>query len=61
MLDVGKATKQSNNVQIVKDKSQTAAQPSTNGADIRKFVDEIIDKTSTLVLSEVGRIFFSQL
>lgn len=54
-MDVGKtsSSKQSNNVPNVKEKSKNAVQPSINGADVRKFVDEIIDKASSLVLSEV--------
>ncbi|OVA10425.1 YbaK/aminoacyl-tRNA synthetase-associated domain [Macleaya cordata] len=51
----GKATKQSNNVEVVKEKSQSAAHPLSSGADIRKFVEEIIDKTSALVLSEITK------
>ncbi|XP_026406332.1 prolyl-tRNA synthetase associated domain-containing protein 1-like [Papaver somniferum] len=52
----GKASssKQSNNVPNVKEKSKNAAQPSINGADVGKFVDEIIDKASSLVLSEIN-------
>ncbi|MCL7036056.1 hypothetical protein MKW94_021818, partial [Papaver nudicaule] len=48
----GKATKQSNNVPSGKEKSKNVAQPSFNGADVGKFVDEIIEKVSSVVLFE---------
>ncbi|KAI3984128.1 hypothetical protein MKX01_035255 [Papaver californicum] len=52
----GKASssKQPNNVPSATEKSKTAAQPSINGANVGKLVEEIIDIASSVVLSEIN-------
>ncbi|KAK6246182.1 hypothetical protein QUC31_000960 [Theobroma cacao] len=51
---IAKAVKPSGNVQNVKEKPVTGARPSIPSADAGKFVEELLDKTSTLLLSEIS-------
>ncbi|GAV84112.1 YbaK domain-containing protein [Cephalotus follicularis] len=48
-----KAIKPSKNVQSVKDKSTNGVYPSSSLRDAEKFVEEILDKTSALLLSKI--------
>lgn len=48
-----KAVKPSNDVQKVKDKKATVTQPANFFTNTEQFVDEILDKTSAIVLTEI--------
>lgn len=43
----------------MKEKATNAVHPSISFADPSKFIEEILDKTSALVISEVTKILFS--
>ncbi|XP_010272801.1 PREDICTED: prolyl-tRNA synthetase associated domain-containing protein 1 [Nelumbo nucifera] len=51
----GKAAKKSNPTSVTKDKQQAAADPLNANGNVRKFVEEIIDKTSALLLAEITK------
>lgn len=49
------------NVENVKEKATNTVHSSISFADPSKFIDEILDKTSALVISEVTTILFSSI
>ncbi|KAK9167624.1 hypothetical protein Scep_002815 [Stephania cephalantha] len=55
LISLGKTTNQSNKKQSVKEKPQAPKQPANDGANITKFVNEIIDKTTALVVSQITK------
>lgn len=50
------ASKPSNNTKIAKDKPVNGVQPSKSVTDVGKLVEDLLDKTSALLLSEVRKI-----
>ena len=60
LYDAAKATEPSRKVKNVKDKPVNSVQPSSSFKDVGQFVEEILDKTSALLLSEVS-LFYSAL
>ncbi len=57
LYDAAKAIEPSRKVKNVKDKPVNSAQPSCSFKDVGQFVDEILDKTSALLLSEVSMFY----
>ncbi|KAK9162206.1 hypothetical protein Syun_003108 [Stephania yunnanensis] len=55
LISLGKTTNQSNKKQSVKEKPQAPKQPANDGANITKLVNEIIDKTTALVVSQITK------
>lgn len=61
-FDAEKAIKPAKDVQNVKDKSAKAVNPSSSFTDAEKFVEEILDRISAKLLSEVcEKIFYVDL
>ncbi|TYI39330.1 hypothetical protein E1A91_A02G083600v1 [Gossypium mustelinum] len=53
-MSISKADKPSSAVQNVKEKSVNGVRPSIPSTDAGKFVEELLDRTSTLLLSEIS-------